>query len=112
MLDALGRIRDLSKVIPDIAGDELSPKGLAKLRKVNVDKLPLVRGTPRMAVRRQSRSATITLNPLTNRPRADASGFADGPASVRSPPVVRSALDQAASAGHSYACSSGPHENR
>jgi 2-keto-4-pentenoate hydratase/2-oxohepta-3-ene-1,7-dioic acid hydratase in catechol pathway len=48
MLDALGRIRDLSKVIPDIAGDELSPKGLAKLRKVNVDKLPLVRGTPRI----------------------------------------------------------------
>jgi len=48
MLDALGRIRDLSKVIPDIAGDELSPTGLAKLRKVNVDKLPLVRGTPRI----------------------------------------------------------------
>ena len=49
MLDAQGRIRDLSKVIPDIAGDELSPKGLAKLRKVNVDKLPLVRGTPRIS---------------------------------------------------------------
>jgi 2-keto-4-pentenoate hydratase/2-oxohepta-3-ene-1,7-dioic acid hydratase in catechol pathway len=48
MLDAQGRIRDLSKVIPDIAGDELSPKGLAKLRKANVDKLPLVRGTPRI----------------------------------------------------------------
>jgi 2-keto-4-pentenoate hydratase/2-oxohepta-3-ene-1,7-dioic acid hydratase in catechol pathway len=48
MLDAQGRIRDLSKVIPDLAGDELSPKGLAKLRKVNVDKLPLVRGTPRI----------------------------------------------------------------
>ena len=48
MLDAQGRIRDLSKVIPNIAGDELSPKGLAKLRKVNVDKLPLVRGTPRI----------------------------------------------------------------
>jgi 2-keto-4-pentenoate hydratase/2-oxohepta-3-ene-1,7-dioic acid hydratase in catechol pathway len=48
ILDAQGRIRDLSKVIPDIAGDELSPKGLAKLRKVNVDKLPLVRGTPRI----------------------------------------------------------------
>jgi 2-keto-4-pentenoate hydratase/2-oxohepta-3-ene-1,7-dioic acid hydratase in catechol pathway len=48
MLDAQGRIRDLSKVIPDIAGDELSPKGLAKLRKVKVDKLPLVRGTPRI----------------------------------------------------------------
>ena len=48
MLDAQGRIRDLSKVIPDIAGDVLSPEGLAKLRKVNVDKLPLVRGTPRI----------------------------------------------------------------
>jgi hypothetical protein len=48
MLDAQGRIRDLSKVIPDIAGDVLSPKGLAKLRKVDVDKLPLVRGTPRI----------------------------------------------------------------
>jgi len=48
ILDAQGRIRDLSKVIPDIAGDELSPTGLAKLRKVNVDKLPLVRGTPRI----------------------------------------------------------------
>ena len=48
MLDAQGRIRDLSKVIPDIAGDELSPTGLAKLRKVNVDKLPIVRGTPRI----------------------------------------------------------------
>ena len=48
MLDAQGRIRDLSKVIPDIAGDVLSPKGLSKLRKVNVDKLPLVRGTPRI----------------------------------------------------------------
>jgi 2-keto-4-pentenoate hydratase/2-oxohepta-3-ene-1,7-dioic acid hydratase in catechol pathway len=48
MLDAQGRICDLSKVIPDIAGDELSPTGLAKLRKVNVDKLPIVRGTPRI----------------------------------------------------------------
>ena len=47
-IDTQGRIRDLSKVIPDIAGDELSPTGLAKLRKVNVDKLPLVRGTPRI----------------------------------------------------------------
>jgi 2-keto-4-pentenoate hydratase/2-oxohepta-3-ene-1,7-dioic acid hydratase in catechol pathway len=48
IIDTQGRIRDLSKVIPDIAGDDLSPKGLAKLRKVNVDKLPLVRGTPRI----------------------------------------------------------------
>ena len=48
MLDAQGRIRDLSKIVPDIAGETLSPKGLAKLRKLNPDKLPLVRGTPRL----------------------------------------------------------------
>ncbi|HXQ83416.1 MAG TPA: fumarylacetoacetate hydrolase family protein [Xanthobacteraceae bacterium] len=48
MLDAQGRIRDLSKIVPDIAGDVLSPKGLAKLRKLKPDKLPLVRGNPRI----------------------------------------------------------------
>src|ERR1051325_11512221 len=48
MLDAQGRIRDLSKFVPDIAGEALSPKGLAKLRKLKPDKLPLVRGTPRI----------------------------------------------------------------
>ena len=30
MLDAQGRIRDLSKIVPDIAGDVLSPQALAK----------------------------------------------------------------------------------
>jgi len=48
MLDAQGRIRDLSKIVPDIAGDVLSPKGLAKLRKLNAEKLPLVKGKPRL----------------------------------------------------------------
>ena len=48
MLDAQGRIRDLSKIVPDIAGEALSPKGLAKLRKLKPDTLPLVRGTPRL----------------------------------------------------------------
>jgi 2-keto-4-pentenoate hydratase/2-oxohepta-3-ene-1,7-dioic acid hydratase in catechol pathway len=48
MLDAQGRIRDLSKIIPDIAGDALSPGGLSKLRKLNPDKLPLVKGKPRI----------------------------------------------------------------
>ena len=48
MLDAQGRIRDLAKIVPDIAGDVLSPKGLAKLRKLKPDTLPLVRGTPRL----------------------------------------------------------------
>ena len=48
MLDAQGRIRDLSKIVPDIAGDVLSAKGLARLRKLKPDTLPLVRGTPRL----------------------------------------------------------------
>ena len=32
VMDAAGRIRDLSKIIPDIGGETLSPKSLAKLR--------------------------------------------------------------------------------
>jgi len=48
ILDAEGRIRDLSKVVPDIAGDVLTPKGLSRIRKARVDKLPLVRGSPRL----------------------------------------------------------------
>jgi 2-keto-4-pentenoate hydratase/2-oxohepta-3-ene-1,7-dioic acid hydratase in catechol pathway len=49
IVDSRGGIRDLSKVVPDIAGDALSPKGLAKLRKTAIDKLPLVLGNPRLA---------------------------------------------------------------
>lgn len=48
VLDAEGRIRSLAGVVPDIGGDVLSPKGLAKLARVKVDKLPLVRGNPRI----------------------------------------------------------------
>jgi hypothetical protein len=48
ILDAQGRIRDLSKIVPDIAGEVLSPKGLAKLRKLKAEKLPLVKGKPRL----------------------------------------------------------------
>lgn len=48
ILDKAGKIRDLSKVIPDITGETISPKGLAKLRKLKLESLPLVRGTPRI----------------------------------------------------------------
>jgi 2-keto-4-pentenoate hydratase/2-oxohepta-3-ene-1,7-dioic acid hydratase in catechol pathway len=47
MLDAEGQIRDLSKIIPDIAGETLSPKSLAKLRGLKTEKLPIVRGRRR-----------------------------------------------------------------
>ena len=48
LIDAQGKIRDLSTIVPDIAGEVLSPAGLNKLRKLKVDKLPLVRGHPRL----------------------------------------------------------------
>ncbi|MBV8837469.1 MAG: hypothetical protein JO000_13090, partial [Alphaproteobacteria bacterium] len=43
IVDKNGRIRDLSKVVPDIAGEALSPKSLAKIKKADLSKLPLVK---------------------------------------------------------------------
>jgi 2-keto-4-pentenoate hydratase/2-oxohepta-3-ene-1,7-dioic acid hydratase in catechol pathway len=48
MVDANGKIRDLSKVVDDISGETLSPAGLAKLKKLKPEKLPLVKGKPRL----------------------------------------------------------------
>ena len=48
MLDADGRIRDLSGVIPDVAGDALLPASLDRLRALDARTLPLVEGTPRL----------------------------------------------------------------
>jgi 2-keto-4-pentenoate hydratase/2-oxohepta-3-ene-1,7-dioic acid hydratase in catechol pathway len=48
IVDSKGRIRDLSKVVPDIAGDALSPKGLARIRKAKIDTLPLARSGVRI----------------------------------------------------------------
>ncbi len=47
LLDASGRIRDLSAVVKDISGDTLSPAGLTKLAAVDPASLPLVDGNPR-----------------------------------------------------------------
>ncbi len=41
-------LRDLSGVIPDVAGDALLPENLSKLRVLNPRTLPIVRGTPRI----------------------------------------------------------------
>jgi 2-keto-4-pentenoate hydratase/2-oxohepta-3-ene-1,7-dioic acid hydratase in catechol pathway len=48
LIDAYGKLRDLSKVIDDVTPDQLGDKALAKLAKLNTDKLPLVKGKPRM----------------------------------------------------------------
>ena len=48
LIDAEGKLRDLSAVIKDIGPDQLGDAALAKLRKFKADKLPLVKGSPRM----------------------------------------------------------------
>lgn len=48
LLDKEGRIRDLSAVVPDITGAAISAAGLARLRKIKPESLPLVRGKPRL----------------------------------------------------------------
>ena len=50
LIDADGKIRDLSGVIGDIGPAQLAPNVLARLAKIKPDKLPLVRGKPRMGV--------------------------------------------------------------
>ncbi|MDQ6618226.1 MAG: fumarylacetoacetate hydrolase family protein [Pseudomonadota bacterium] len=50
VIDATGRIRDLSGVIEDITPAELSDAAIAKLRQVDVQSLPEVTGTPRLGV--------------------------------------------------------------
>jgi 2-keto-4-pentenoate hydratase/2-oxohepta-3-ene-1,7-dioic acid hydratase in catechol pathway len=48
ILDARGHLRDLSAHVPDIAGEVLTPEGLARLRAINPESLPVVTGDPRL----------------------------------------------------------------
>jgi 2-keto-4-pentenoate hydratase/2-oxohepta-3-ene-1,7-dioic acid hydratase in catechol pathway len=48
VLDEAGMIRDLSNLIPDVAGDALTPASLDRLREVAVGTLPFVDGQPRL----------------------------------------------------------------
>jgi 2-keto-4-pentenoate hydratase/2-oxohepta-3-ene-1,7-dioic acid hydratase in catechol pathway len=48
LIDAQGKLRDLSGHIKDITADHLNDKALAKLARIKTDALPLVRGKPRM----------------------------------------------------------------
>mgnify|MGYP003628057525 CR=1 FL=1 len=51
LLDATGRVRDLSGVIGDIAGDALRPSGLKVLHALDPETLPLVQGIPQEDLR-------------------------------------------------------------
>src|SRR4051812_7943530 len=48
IVDADGKIHDLSNHVDDIDGAVLSARSLARLAKLKIEKLPLVRGRPRI----------------------------------------------------------------
>ena len=48
LIDADGKLRDLSAVVKDFGPAELGDATLAKIRKLQADKLPLVKGSPRL----------------------------------------------------------------
>ena len=50
MLDRHDEIRDLSGVISNIDAQTITPAGLKKLKAIDPEKLPLVKGKPRLGV--------------------------------------------------------------
>ena len=64
LIDADGKLRDLSKKVKDIDGATLAPGELAKLAKLDPKKLPLVKGKPRLGscVAKPSQFVAIGLN--------------------------------------------------
>src|SRR5262252_2991184 len=50
IIDSQGMLRDLSAVVPQIDQDLISPKGLARLRKIRPESLPLIKTEPRLGV--------------------------------------------------------------
>ena len=64
LLDQNGKIRDLSKVVDDIAGETLSDAGLARIRAIDPATLPEVTGEPRIGpcVARVGKMVCIGLN--------------------------------------------------
>ncbi len=64
LIDADGKLRDLSKKVKDINAASLAPSELAKLKKVDPKKLPLVKGKPRLGpcVATPSKFVAIGLN--------------------------------------------------
>ncbi|MGB3407243.1 MAG: fumarylacetoacetate hydrolase family protein [Jannaschia sp.] len=51
LLDRSGRVRDLSHVVRDIAGETLRPSGLSALRDLDVETLPVIEGIPQKDLR-------------------------------------------------------------
>ena len=50
ILDAGGLIRDLSGIVEDIAGKALGRESLSRIKGLDLEALPLVKGQPRIGV--------------------------------------------------------------
>jgi len=48
LIDGEGRLRDLSRIVRDITPETLTPAGLKRLRAAKPERLPLVKGKPRL----------------------------------------------------------------
>jgi ureidoglycolate lyase/2,4-diketo-3-deoxy-L-fuconate hydrolase len=64
IIDAQGRVRDLSAHVADVTGDALAPAGLARLAAIDPASLPLVEGSPRIGpcVGRVGKMVCVGLN--------------------------------------------------
>lgn len=64
LVDADGKIRDLSAHVEDVSGEAISPKSLNRLKKLKPAELPLVKGSPRFGpcVARTGKFICIGLN--------------------------------------------------
>src|SRR4029450_12870436 len=64
LIDAEGKLRDLSKKVKDIDGATLAPASIAKLKKLATKNPPLVKGKPRLGpcVATPSKFVAIGLN--------------------------------------------------
>ena len=64
LIDADGKLRDLSRKVKDIDGASLAPSELAKLKKIDTSRLPLVKGKQRLGpcVAQPSKFVAIGLN--------------------------------------------------
>lgn len=76
MVDADGRIRDLSSRVPVLSPDVLSPASLAELARIDVSSLPVVPGEPRIGVPWQGMSKFVCIG-LNYSDHAAESGMAE-----------------------------------
>jgi len=50
VIDAEGKLRDLSKIVPELTAAQLAPRELERIAKIKPETLPLVTGNPRMGI--------------------------------------------------------------